>query len=82
MNSAREPVAEHRSPALGFRFGCLVLKHVPVLGKAAILDPHHVGGYPGNGTAVACEAAVDNDVIAFSYDELVFVAQSIRHAAD
>jgi hypothetical protein len=53
-----------------------------MFGEAAILDPDHVCGYRCNGTAVACEAAVDNDVIAFSYDELVFVAQSNRRASD
>jgi hypothetical protein len=53
-----------------------------VLGKTTVLDPDHVGRYPCDGTAVACEAAVDNDIVVLRHDELVFVAQSIRRAAD
>jgi hypothetical protein len=80
--STGEGISEHWETAFRFSFGRLVLKHVPMFGEAAILDPDHVCGYRCNGTAVACEAAVDNDVIAFSYDELVFVAQSNRRASD
>ena len=76
-NSAREPVAEHRSPAFGFGFGCLVLKHVPVLGKVTVFYPDYVSRYPCDGTAVAREPPVNNYVVVFRQDELVFVAQSV-----
>jgi hypothetical protein len=51
-------------------------------GAASVLDPDHVGRYPCDGTAVAREPAVDNDVVALRHDELVFVVQSIGCAAD
>ena len=81
-NSAREPVAEHRLAAFRFGLGYLVLKHIPMLGKATVLDPDYVGSYPCDGTPVARKAAVDNNVVAFRQDELVFVAQSVRRATD
>src|SRR4029450_8922576 len=39
----RERVAEHRPTALGLLLSRLVLDHIPVLGKKAILDPKNVG---------------------------------------
>jgi hypothetical protein len=53
-----------------------------VLGQAAILHPDHVCRYRCSWTTVAYEAAIDNDVVAFRQDELVFVAESIWSAAD
>ena len=53
-----------------------------MLGEATVLNPDHVGRYPCDGTAVAREPAVDNDVVALRHDELVFVVQSIGCAAD
>lgn len=80
--STGKPVAEHRSPAFRFSFGRLVLKHVPVLGKVTVLYPDHVSRYPCRGTTVAAEAAVDDNIVAFRQDELVFVAQCVWRAAD
>src|SRR5260370_21515636 len=81
-NSGREPIAERRPSAFRLRLRRLVLKYVPVLGQATVLDPDHVGRYPCGGTAVAREAAVYNDVGAFRHDELVFGAPRIRGTAD
>jgi hypothetical protein len=80
--SGREPVAKHGPSALRFGFGRLVLKHVPVLGESTVLDPDHVGRYRCNGTPGAREPAVDNDVVTLRQNELVFVAQGIRGAAE
>jgi hypothetical protein len=46
-----------------------------VFGQAAFLDPDHVRGNPGDGPAIAREAAMD-DVIPFREDELMLVAQA------
>jgi hypothetical protein len=56
-NLAREPVAEHRSPAFRFGFGRLVLKHVPVLGKATVFDPDHVDRSNALSDEIRIEAA-------------------------
>src|SRR5260370_42585025 len=54
-NSGREPIAERRPSAFRFRLRRLVLKYVPVLGQATVLDPDHAGRYPCGGTALAPE---------------------------
>jgi hypothetical protein len=53
-----------------------------VFGKAAFLHPDHVRGNPGDGPAIAREAAVDDDVITFREDELMLVTQAVGRAPD
>jgi hypothetical protein len=53
-----------------------------VLGEAAVFDPDYVRGDPGGGPAIAREAAVDNDVVAFREDELMLVTQGVGRAPD
>src|SRR3984893_5016121 len=81
-NSAREPVAEHRPPAFRFGFGRLVLKHVPVLGEAAILDPDHVSSDSCDGAALTREAAMENHIVALRQDNTGLIAESVRRATD
>src|SRR5260370_4478589 len=81
-NSGRETIAEHRPSAFRLRLRRLVLKYVPVLGQATVLDPDHVGRYPCGGTAGAREAALYHDVVAFRRDEPVFLAPRIRGTAE
>ena len=44
----RKRCAEHRQPALRLFPGCFVSQDVPVLDKAAVLDPDNIRGDPGN----------------------------------
>ena len=53
-----------------------------MFGEAAVFDPDYVRSDPGDGPAVASEAAVDNDVVAFREDELMLVTQGVGRAPD
>jgi hypothetical protein len=53
-----------------------------VLGELAVLDADDVGGDPGCRAAVAGEAAMGDDVVAFGRNQLVLVAQRLWDCAD
>ena len=53
-----------------------------MLGEAAILDPDHISSDPCGGTALACEAAMENHMVALRHDNSVLIAQSVRRASD
>jgi len=78
----REPASEHRAAAFRLTLSRLVLKYVPMLGQTTVLDPDDVGGNPRDGATRAGEATVNNDVIAFCHDELMFVVKIGRRIAD
>ena len=62
-----------------FRPSRLVLKHVPVLRKKTVFEPDNVGGDPGCGPSDSAEALVRDNVITFGDDELILIAQCLRH---
>jgi len=81
-NLRGETVTKHGKAADGLGLGRLVLQHVPVLRQETVFEPDDVGRNPGRWPSDSRETAVRNDVIAFCDNELVFVAQRIRHRPD
>jgi len=53
-----------------------------VFRQPAILDSDYIRGDPGGGPAIAREAAVDDDVVAFREDELMLVSQGVGRAPE
>src|SRR6266702_2135245 len=82
MGSDGETVAEHRQAADGLVLGRLVLKHVPVLGKLAVLHADDVGGDPGRWATVSGEAPMRDHIVAFREDKMIFVFQGVGQCAD
>src|SRR5882757_144126 len=66
-------VPEHRRTAFRLVSGGLVLQDVPMFGKHAVLDAYYVGGDPVGFAATSGKPAVQDDVLAVSDDQLVFV---------
>ena len=56
----------------------LVLQNIPVLGQKTVFESDNVGRNPGRGPSDSRETAVQDDIVAFCDNELVFVAQHIR----
>src|SRR6266436_8397828 len=79
--SVGESVAEHRQAADGLVLGRLVLKHIPVLGKLAVLHADDVRGDPGRWATVPGEAPMRDHIVAFSEHNMVLVFQAIGQRA-
>jgi hypothetical protein len=71
-------VAEHREAALRLDLRRFLLEHVPMLGELAVFEADDVSGDPGRLSSVPGEAAICDDIIALSENELVFIAQRVR----
>src|SRR6202051_4146560 len=80
--SDRKTITEHRQPADRLRFSRLVLQDIPMFSELAVLKTHDIGSDPGCRTALAGEASVRNDIVAFGHDKLVLVTQRVGQRAD
>ena len=77
-----EAIAKHGKTTHRFFPRGLVLQHIPVLCQETVFESDNVGRDPGRGPSHPSEPAMRDDVVAFSDDELVFVAQGIWRRSD